>query len=157
MTRPKIRTSAVVLALAAAVVCGSPSTAAAGERRVYVGEPTTDTCGPDVAADDCIGPSRFRYKPRKLLLVQSSDVRVRVTRIRWRHWGKRRAVGRGRTRLSDPTGGYHQRRVRIVLRHIVRASCAEQSDGPRAYALASLHGPASAGFQQPIQFQTLGC
>lgn len=54
-----------------------------------------------------------------------------VFRIRWRHWGADRAVGRGLTYIYKPRGGYYKQPGRIVLRAQRLASC--RSGGRPAY------------------------
>jgi len=55
-----------------------------------------------------------------------------VFRIRWRHWGANRAIGRGMTYLYKPRGGYYRRAGRIVLRAQRLGSC---GNGRPAYTL----------------------
>jgi hypothetical protein len=54
-----------------------------------------------------------------------------VYRIRWRHWGTDRAVGRGLTYIYKPAGGYYRQPGRIVLRAQRLDSC--RSGGRPAY------------------------
>ena len=54
-----------------------------------------------------------------------------VFRIRWRHWGANRAIGRGKTYLYKPRGGYYNRPGRIKLRAQRLGRC--KSGGRLAY------------------------
>jgi hypothetical protein len=54
-----------------------------------------------------------------------------VFRIRWRHWGADRAVGRGLTYIYKPRGGYYKRPGRIILRAQRMDRCA--NGGRTAY------------------------
>jgi hypothetical protein len=143
--------------LAAALLLGEPldppSSAAAAGKRVYVGEPVNG-CG----AEYCRGPSRLLYKPRTLTLVTEGDgyFIVKVTGLRWKRWGTRRAVGTGRTRVGDPDNGYQRGRVKVVLSDRGPAGCSDEAGRYTAYARADLHAT-SLGFARPVRFQTLGC
>src|SRR5262245_11316463 len=50
--------------------------------------------------------------------------------MNWRHWGAAQALGRGRTYLYKPAGGYFQRPGRILLRARRLGSC---GNGRSAY------------------------
>ena len=51
--------------------------------------------------------------------------------IRWTHWGANRAVGRGKTPLYKPGGGYYRKMGKIVLRAQRLGHCGKS--GLRAY------------------------
>lgn len=55
-----------------------------------------------------------RVKPSKIYLggVPSGLIK----HVHWRHWGKKRALGHGRTYIYKPQGGYYKGSVRAKLR-----------------------------------------
>jgi hypothetical protein len=66
--------------------------------------------------------SNARFRPHHLLL--SSDATLWMTRIRWRHYGKLRAVGVGRAHVNDcrpfcAAGKVHKVRARMSWSHPV--------------------------------------
>jgi hypothetical protein len=63
-------------------------------------------------------------------LFNGGDPSGEVAKIKWRHWGKPTATGRGVTWLLRPGGGYYARPGRIVLRAERLGSC---PDGTTAY------------------------
>jgi hypothetical protein len=71
-------TRAVILAVAAALVCAVTAAGAAPEK-VYYETPF----------------GKMAYKPKR---IEFSD--LTLTKIRWRNWNSRRSLGRGRARIN---------------------------------------------------------
>ena len=82
--------------------------------------PVSDATLPRIASQTCLKlfwttPPRCAVRPHHYIL----GARVSLSKVRWQHWGKRRAIGIGRFYVGaswgDPDGGIGPAKARVVL------------------------------------------
>ena len=80
---------------------------------------------------------------RPSVIFNGGDPSGLVTHIRWKHWGRRVAPGRGLNAIFKPHGGYYRRLAHIRLRASDIGIC--QRSGRHAYLRLSVRVPSHPG------------
>jgi len=81
--------------------------------------------------------------PAPRMIFNGGDPSGRVTSIRWHRWGRRFALGFGRTYVFRPKGGYYGRMVEAELRPSDLGRCS--AHGPLAYRHLVAREPSKPG------------
>jgi hypothetical protein len=115
----------LVLVLAAVLVPLGLTGPAAGSSPAAAGGVVPVLGTPSYAVD---GEGWGTAHPRRIF--NGGDPSGLVIRIHWRHWGRARATGVGRTYVFRPGGGYYPGSAKIVLRAKRLGDC---GDGVPAY------------------------
>jgi hypothetical protein len=123
---------ALTTAAVASLLAASCLAALAGARQPVLGARAFATPG---------GKGWGRFKPKTIF--NGGDPSGLVSGIRWSHWGKRIARGRGRTSIFKPRGGYYPQLVPVELKASNLGRC--HPGGPLAYRHLSVREPSKPG------------